>query len=477
MKRRDFLKNAGLLAAGGVFAPELVAKESMGEIADIFNPETTEPGELNDYLNSVRTLKADVNRVMRVAVIGAGSRGNVYASYAEKFPSVMKVVGVAEIKPVRRETFAKRYDIPADKCFKSADEFFTVPKFCDIVVIATPDNLHYGPTMKALAAGYHVLLEKPMCQTEKECRDILALSKKTGGIVAVCHVLRYAPYFVAMREAVRSGMIGDIVSMQHLEPIQYSHMAHSFVRGNWRSSKETTPIILAKSCHDLDIIRYLVGKPCETIVADGSLYLFKKENAPEGAPLRCTDGCPHEKDCPYSAIDIYARKHRHLQGLRTEFTRPITDEEIMTAIKTGPYGRCVYHCDNDQPDHYIANMVFQDGVTASFSMEAFSPSGGRRTRIMGTKGYIDGDGEQFTLTEFGSMKRRVWNQKIEEIAEYKGSGHGGGDHGVLRDLLEAVCWNDESRLTSTVAVSVESHVMGFDAEKSRKNGKKMKVRV
>ena len=149
----------------------------------------------------------------------------------------------------------------------------------------------------------------------------------------------------------------------------------------------------------------------------------------------------------------------------------------MTAIKTGPYGRCVYHCDNDQPDHYIANMVFQDGVTVSFSMEAFSPSGGRRTRIMGTKGYIDGDGEQFTLTEFGSMKRRVWNQKIEEIAEYKGSGHGGGDHGVLRDLLEAVCWNDESRLTSTVAVSVESHVMGFDAEKSRKNGRKMKVRV
>ncbi|MBE6216180.1 MAG: Gfo/Idh/MocA family oxidoreductase [Bacteroidales bacterium] len=476
MKRREFLRNAGLLAAGSVIAPELVAKESMGEMADIFNPETTEDGELND-LFVTKPLKADVNRVMTVAIVGAGSRGNTYARYAKKFPSVMKIVGAADINPVRLKKFAERYDLPADKCFNSADEFFTVPKFADIVVISTPDDVHYVPTMKALQAGYHVLLEKPMCQTEKECRDILAMTKKTGGLVAVCHVLRYAPYFMAMREAIKRGMIGDIVSVQHLEPIQYSHMAHSYVRGNWRSSKQTTPIILAKSCHDLDIIRYLVGKPCETIVADGSLYLFKKENAPEGAPLRCLDGCPHEKDCPYNAVDIYLKKRRHLQGLRTDFSRQMTDEEIMTAIKTGPYGRCVYHCDNDQPDHYVANMVFQDGITASFSMEAFTPSGGRRTRIMGTRGYIDGDGHQFTLTEFGSMKMKVWNKNVDEIPEYKDSGHGGGDHGVLRDLLEAVCWNDESRLTSTVAISVESHVMGFDAEKSRKNGKKMKVRV
>ncbi len=475
MKRRDFLRNAGLLAAGSVIAPELVAKESMGEMADIFNPETTEDGELND-LFAARPLKADVNRVMTVAVVGTGARGNVYARYAKKFPSVMKIVGAADINPVRLKNFAEKYDLPADKCFNSADEFFTVPKFADIVVISTPDNVHYVPTMKALQAGYHVLLEKPMCQTEKECRDILAMTKKTGGIVAVCHVLRYAPYFMAMREAIQKGMIGDIVSVQHLEPIQYSHMAHSFVRGNWRSSKQTTPIILAKSCHDLDIIRYLVGKPCETIVADGSLYLFKKENAPQGAPLRCTDGCPHEQNCPYSAIDIYKRKRLYVRHLTNLNPKP-SEAEVMEALKNGPYGRCVYFCDNDQPDHYVANMAFKDGITAAFSMEAFAPSGGRRTRIMGTRGFIDGDGQQFTLTEFGSMKMKVWNKKVDEIPEYKDSGHGGGDHGVLRDLLEAVCWNDENRLTSTVAISVESHVMGFDAEKSRKNGKKMKVRV
>ena len=475
MKRRDFLRNAGLIAAGGVLVPELMAKDSMADMLDVFNPETSEEGELNE-LFGMKPLKADVNRTLTVAVVGTGARGNVYSRYAKKYPSVMKIVGAADVNPVRLKDFAALYDIPQERCFKNADELFAAPKFCDIVIIATPDNAHYEPTMKALQAGYHVLLEKPMCQTEKECRDILAMSKKTGGMVAICHVLRYAPYFVAMREAIKRGMVGDVVSIQHLEPIQYSHMAHSYVRGNWRSSKDTTPIILAKSCHDLDIIRYLVGKPCETIVADGSLYLFKKENAPQGAPMRCTDGCPHEKDCPYSAIDVYLRKRlytKHLKNLRQN----LTEEEILDALKNGPYGRCVYHCDNDQPDHYVANMVFQDGVTAAFSMEAFAPSGGRRTRIMGTRGFIDGDGHQFTITEFGSMKTRVWNQKVDEIPEYKDSGHGGGDHGVLRDLLEAVCWNDESRLTSTVAVSVESHVMGFDAEKSRKNGKKMKVKV
>ena len=465
------MKNIGLVMAGGAIAPDMLAMESM----DVFNPPTDEDGDLNQMFAS-KSLKADVNRVMTVAVVGAGARGNVYARYAKKYPSVMKVVGVADINPVRLESFAKAYDIPEDKCFKSVDEFFSVPKFCDIVIISTPDDAHYVPTMRALAAGYHVLMEKPMCQTEKECRDILAMTQKTGCIVAVCHVLRYAPYFVAMREAIRKEMIGDVVSVQHLEPIQYAHMAHSYVRGNWRSSKQTTPIILAKSCHDLDILRYLIGKPCETIVADGSLYLFKPQNAPEGAPKRCTDGCPHEKDCPYSAIDIYQRKRHYVKHLCNLKPKP-SDDEIRDALVNGPYGRCVYFCDNDQPDHYVANMVFQDGVTASFSMEAFAPAGGRRTRIMGTKGFIDGDGHQFTLTEFGSMKTHVWNQKVDEIPEYKDSGHGGGDHGVLRDLLEAVCWNDESRLTSTVAVSVESHVMGFDAEKSRKNGRKIKVRV
>ena len=474
MKRRDFFKSAGVIAAGTVVSPKLFASES--SVSDIFNPETDKRGDLNDEFQMKR-LGADVNRTITVAVLGAGNRGNVYARYSKSFPNAMKIVAVADINPERLKNFGDAYGIPAEARFKSADEFLAQPKMCDAVIVSTPDNVHYVPTMKALAAGYDVLLEKPMCQTEKECRDILAMSHKTGGIVAVCHVLRYAPYFLAMKAAIKAGMVGDVVSVQHLEPIQYAHMAHSYVRGNWRNSDETTPIILAKSCHDLDILRFLIDQPCRTIVADGSLYFFKPEHAPEGAPARCTDNCPHEKDCPYSAIDIYYKKRHHIRALSNDYTRAVTPEEIMTALKTGPYGRCVFRCDNNQPDHYVANMVFGDGITASFSMEAFAPHGGRRTRIMGTHGFIDGDGHQFTVTEFGTMKKRVWNKKVSEIAEYKDSGHGGGDHGVLRDFLEAVCWNDVSRLTSAVDVSVESHVMGFDAEKSRRTGKKVQVKI
>lgn len=475
MKRRDFLKSAGLVAAGTMLSPKLLAGEVSGSASDIFNPEISGEGDLNEVFPS-RSLRADVNKPVTVAIIGLGNRGNVYARYAKKFPHAMKVVALADINKVRLKTMGDEHDVPMENRFDSVDAFLAAPKMCDAVIIATPDNLHYGPAMMALQAGYHMLLEKPMCQTEKECRDVLEMTRRTGRIVALCHVLRYAPYFVALRSAIKSGIIGELVSIQHLEPIQYAHMAHSFVRGNWRNSKETTPIILAKSCHDLDILRYLIDKSCDTIVADGSIYLFRPQMALEGTPKRCTDGCPHEKDCPYSAIDIYYRKHHYLKHV-VDVWREATDPEIMEALKNGPYGRCVYHCDNDQPDHYVANMVFEDGITASFSMEAFTPYGGRRTRVMGTRGYIDGDGKQFTITKFGTLKTHVWNRKIDEIPEYKDSGHGGGDHALVRDFLEAVAWNDVNRLTSTVDASVESHVMAFDAEKSRKTGKKVKVKL
>lgn len=253
-------------------------------------------------------------------------------------------------------------------------------------------------------------------------------------------------------------------------------MAHSYVRGNWRDSKKTTPIILAKSCHDLDILRWIVGKPCKTIVADGSLTWFKSENAPEGAPKRCTDGCPVESTCPYSAIDIYVKRKQHLGVF--DLKNPKDESEIMSKISdpSNEWGRCVYYCDNDQPDHFVSEMVFEDGTTASFSMEAFTPYGGRRTRVMGTTGYIEGDGKQFTVYEFRSNRKLVWDKKISDIPEYKGSGHGGGDMALVCDFLEAVSAHDESLLTSSIDASIESHVMGFRAEKSRLSRKKVEVK-
>ena len=293
MNRKEFLKRLGMLTVGAsligvdmeAIAAEPTAVESKAKSGSKTHPDLDFP---------VRALKAKTDRAITAIIIGAGSRGTTYGKYASQFPDTMKVVGVSDINNFRKKRTAKAHNIPAENCFGDWSEVFTRPKFADAVVIATPDDLHFDPCMKALEMGYDVLLEKPAAQTEKECKAILAQAKKYNRIVAICHVLRYAPYFIAMREAIHSGMIGDLVSIQHMEPIQYAHMAHSYVRGKWRDSKQTTPIILAKSCHDLDIIRWIVDKPCVQIAAEGTLMHFKAENAPEGAPARCTDGCPHE---------------------------------------------------------------------------------------------------------------------------------------------------------------------------------------
>ena len=469
MDRKEFFKRMGLMMAGAV-AMNIDSKAqammalSEGEIPDIASEAKIK--------TKMPEMDAKLDKPVTVMVIGAGSRGRTYARYAEKFPGSMKVVGVADLNPNRRSAMAKKHGIPKENQFAHFNDALSGKKIADAVVISTPDNLHYEPCMKALALGYHVLLEKPVAPTEKECRDILKQARKYDRIVAVCHVLRYAPYFVALKQVLDSGAIGDIVSIQHMEPIQYAHMAHSYVRGNWPLADKTTPIILAKSCHDLDILRWLIGKPCQTIAAEGSLHLFRPENAPKGAPERCTDGCPHESECPYSAIDIYERRKRHL-GV---FDLPRKDPALIREkLKTTNYGRCVFRCNNDQCDHYVAIMKFEGDITASFTMDAFTPWGGRRTRIMGTKGFIEGDMKTFTFYDFRSGHKSVWDQKVSEVAEYKGSGHGGGDHLLARDFVRAVAAGDEKLLSSTIDVSIESHVMGFMAEKSRKSMKKVKI--
>lgn len=474
MIRRDFLKSIGAITAGAaVGLPSIAsaaAKEGLSGLPGF------DEGSLNELTLPIRSLAPKVSRKVTLIVIGAGSRGTVYSRYAARYPDAATVVGVSDILEHRCRKMADAFGVSEEHRFGDWSEVFKVPKFADAVVISTPDDVHFGPCMKALEMGYDVLLEKPVAQTERECKAILAQAHKYNRIVAVCHVLRYAPYFIALREVVRSGAIGNLVSVQHLEPIQYAHMAHSYVRGNWRSSRQTTPILLAKSCHDLDIIRWIVDSPCKSIVADGSLHLFKAENAPEGAPMKCTDGCPHESTCPYSAIDIYTRQKRHLNVFDLDGNRD--PAVIMQRLLTPPYdsyARCVYHCDNDQPDHYVSEMVFEDGTTAAFSMEAFTPHGGRRSRLMGTTGYIEGDGSQFTLWDFRTRSPKVWNRKVEDIPEYKGSGHGGGDFALARDFVEAVAAQDPSLLSSTIDVSIESHVMGFAAERSRKSGRKEKV--
>lgn len=455
--RREMLKRSGLLAMGAPFINSTF--QGIGEVHSIAIP------------SEEHVVKPE--RPITAVVLGAGNRGNVYSGYSLKFPDGLKIVGVAEPIEFRRKRFSQKYQIPEKYQWTTWEHALQIPKFADALIITTPDALHYGPAMGGLKLGYDLLLEKPIAQTWNECNDILQLTQKNKRIVAICHVLRYSPYFRKLREVMTSGQLGDIVSIQHLEPVEHVHMSHSFVRGNWRNSRESNPMLLAKSCHDLDIFRWIIGKPCVRVSSFGSLTHFKEQNAPPGSALRCTDGCKIESTCPFSALKIYYRNRTWLH----HFDLPEEGDKgptILQLLKEGPYGRCVYHCDNDVVDHQVVNLEFEDQITVAFSMEALTSYAGRRTRVMGTKGDAVGDENTLTVFDFSSRRATVWDaSKAQEMQ----SGHGGGDYGLAHDFILAVNRHDSSLLTSTIQESMESHLIGFKAEESRLSGRTVDVKM
>ncbi len=447
-KRREVLKSMVLAAVAFPLAQTSIAGNNASAI------------EIQKKNKEDVKLKEPV----KVVVIGAGSRGwGAYSSYGLKFPDELQVVGVAEPIPYRRERISKVFNIPKENQFVTWEHVFEKPKFADALFITTPDELHYGPAMAGLKAGYDLLLEKVIAQTWDECNDILKLAVEKNSIVAVCHVLRYNAYFQQLKALVSAGEIGEVVSIQHLEPVEHIHMSHSFVRGNWGNSKKSNPMILSKSCHDTDILRWIIDKPCTRVSSFGSLKLFRTEMAPAGSTDRCTSGCKVERECPYSAKKIYLEQRSWLQHLNLE---EVNEKTILRELQNGPYGRCVYKCDNDVVDHQISNFEFEGGVTAAFSMEALTHYGGRRTRIFGTKGDIIGDEETITLTKFATGEKTVWDAS----KALKSGGHGGGDHGLAHDFVRAVSFKDSGMLSSTIQVSMASHLMGFKAEESRLKG-------
>ena len=461
INRRDALKKFGLTMGAGFIAPHMFSgnfaeSPSFKKISDRFE-------------------HPSIKKPTTAITLGAGARGTVYGRYALEFPEEIKIVGVAEPIPFRNDRYAKWHNIDDANRFDTWEEVFKRPKFADAVIISTPDHLHYGPCMQALEMGYDILLEKPIAQTMQECIDIEQLALETKRIVAVCHVLRYAPYFIKMRDIVQSGTIGDVVSVQHLEAIEHIHMSHSFVRGNWHSSKESTPIILAKSCHDLDILHWITGKPCTRIFAMGDLRYFTKENKPPGAAKRCLD-CPVENECIYSAKRIYLTNRTWLYVMDLPADENLHEAFITNELKTTNYGRCVYDMENDQPDHYVTSIEFDGDITAAFSMEALTSYGSRHTRIMGTRGDIVGDMRTMRVTDFLSRETTVWDaREIAELEEYRHAGHGGGDWRLMRDFVQAVSRQDSSLLVSSIFESMESHSMAFKAEESRMSGKAEKL--
>jgi predicted dehydrogenase len=404
------------------------------------------------------------SRPVTAAIMGAGNRGRVYAGYATRFPGELRIVGVAEPIANRNDAMAAAHGIPAERRWDTWERAFDGPKFADAIIITTPDHLHYGPAMAALERGYDLLLEKAIAQSWPQCRDILGRAQSRAAIVGVCHVLRYSPYFRMLKHVVDSGRIGGIISVQHLEPVEHIHMSHAFVRGNWRNAKESTPMLVSKSCHDLDILRWVIGQPCRQVQSFGSLRLFRREMAPPGSTARCADGCTVEASCPFSALDIYLRRKTWLGYKDTPGT---DDASIREWLGRTNYGRCVFRLDNDVVDHQVVNMVFGDSVTAAFSMEGLTSYAGRRTRIMGTRGDLVGDEETLDVYDFYERKRYQWTAKEHAAAS---SGHGGGDYGLVRDWVQAVSRRDPTLLTSTLEASMESHLVGFTAEESRLEG-------
>jgi len=401
----------------------------------------------------------ELARPVTVLLLGAGHRGSLYADYATRFPREMQVLAVADPNPHRRRAIAVAHGVPAERRFPNWHEALEQPRLADAVIVATPDRQHVVPSLRALALGYDLLIEKPIAPTEAECRQILAAARASGRIVGVCHVLRYTPYFRELKALIDAGVIGQVISVQHLEPIEHTQMSHSYVRGHWRNSEAATPIILAKSCHDTDIIRWLVGDHAESVHCFGNLKWFKPVNAPPGSTERCTDGCAVEHACPYSALQIYYRDRKRLYVFDLPDDKGRWPALIQKALRETDYGRCVYRMDNDQPDHLTVNILFRNGVTAGFSMEAHVSYEGRRTRIMGSMGDIAGDMESFMVTTFRDGRRKTWSLKTDA--------HGGGDHRMLKDFLQAVGQQDASLLGSSIEDSVESHLIAFAAETSR----------
>lgn len=405
-------------------------------------------------------------------IIGAGSRGTGYATYALAHPDRADVVGVAEPRETARMRLFAQHDIPPENIYTDWQEVAAREKFADAVVIATQDAMHTEPAIALAKKGYHLLLEKPMAPTAEECKRIVAAVKANNVILAVGHVLLYTSYTQTLKKTLDDGAVGEIVSIQHLEPVGYWHQAHSFVRGNWRNEAESSFMLLAKSCHDLDWIRYIMGEKCKSVSSFGALKHFRRaEKPPEaGDARRCLD-CAYEPKCPYSAKKIYlGRLAQGKTGWPTNvLTFDVTMEGVTEALRTGPYGRCVYECDNDVVDNQVVNMFFEGGKTASFTMTAFNQAAPRRTCIFGTRGEIYGDGVKIYLTDFLTDETTVVDTSSPDASIL--GGHGGGDYGLMSAFINAVANNDPGGLLSGPDETLESHLMVFAAEQARRENR------
>ncbi|MED6241030.1 hypothetical protein ATANTOWER_016128 [Ataeniobius toweri] len=416
--------------------------------------------------------ESNMTTLVHVIIVGAGCRGEIYAQFASIHPKRMKVVAVADPRKFARTKLQKKHKIEDKNVFEDWQSIVEREKFADAVLICTPDRVHKDPAVAFAKKGYHILLEKPMATTPEDCTAIVEACTQGGVMLSVGHVLRYDPLIHKIKELIDAGVIGDVIHIQHLEPVGFYHFAHSFVRGNWRNEAESSFALLAKSCHDIDLIHHWAGaRRCVKVSSFGSVSHFQKEKKPTGAGDRCLD-CSVEGNCPYSACKIYVDsvKQGHT-GWPVSVICPnsLPDIESVTeALRTGPYGRCVYDCDNDVCSNQVVNMEFKGGLTAAFSMVAFTEEiCQRKTTIYGSKGELSYNGREIRVFDFLTRIPTKHTASSEDLKHYGMSGHGGADYHLMNAFISAVANNDPSMIRSGPEETLISHLLVFEAERSR----------
>jgi predicted dehydrogenase len=399
-----------------------------------------------------------------LVMVGAGNRGHLaYGAFAERNPELVKFVAVVEPDDARRARFANAHGIPAERQFRSWEDIAGRSPLAPALINATLERHHRASTLGLLAAGYDMLLEKPIAPTAGECLEIASAAETHGRLLQIAHVLRYAPFFVALREIITADRLGAIVSVDWRENLIYWHFAHSYIRGNWGNTSRAGPMILTKCCHDLDLLVWMFGR-CELLSSSGSLTHFTREAVGPEIPGRCTDGCPIAEACPYFAPRVYLDRLREdpASFAVAAVTLDRTPEGVMRALETGPYGRCVYRSDNDAVDHQVVLMRFAAGLSVSLTMQGSSHVEGRTVRIDGTRATLLANEARGEMEIHDHRTGRA-----ERISRPRGvGGHGGGDDGLMRAFVGAVR-GDRAGVLTSAREAVASHLMAFAAERAR----------
>ena len=401
-----------------------------------------------------------MSKSLTFAVVGCGVRGRTYMRAARELGH--RVVAIADIS--QRALIAMQEVIEGEsQVFPSGEELLSQKRLADVALISTQDAQHYLHASMALRLGYDVLLEKPAARTYEEAAELARLAAENDCKLILCFVLRYSPFYRALKRVIDDGKIGEVMSIQSSEGVGPWHHSHAFVRGKWARSSESAPMIVAKCCHDTDVLAWLVDSRAAAVTSHQSCSFFRPEKAPDGATARCTDGCPHAGTCRFDA-------HRYLGDQRSWLgtVHPDADEMDDTSIwewlKTSDWGRCAYRCDQDTPDHQVLGMRFENGVTADHTMTAFD--NGRRIRIFGTLGMIDGvlpraDREarlEFIPHEGSPESIAIKKGTDQAFWQEQWHGHGEGDFGLIQSLPDLLA--DHSRDPYEF---LEGHRIGFAA--------------